>query len=117
MTLAFILTMPGNNSWNGRWSGDGKLFAILKTFSGTAQISKAALLIIKRNYGYNFGDGWFANVEVREVDPAEAERIRKMSQGFCGYEWMVESIMDYGKIMRDDQIRDMLAKRPAEATV
>ncbi len=27
MNLVFTLTMPNNNSWNGRWSGAGNLYA------------------------------------------------------------------------------------------
>lgn len=29
--IAFILTMPNIGSWNGRWSGENDLHAIVKT--------------------------------------------------------------------------------------
>ena len=38
------------------------------------------------NYGYDFGDGWFANVEVTFVTPSEARSAMKKSDGFCGYD-------------------------------
>ena len=54
--------------------------------------------IIGKSFGYNFGDGWFASVEVRAVNRSEARTLRKASQGFCGYEWMIESILYDGAI-------------------
>jgi hypothetical protein len=29
---------------------------------------------------------------VRAVDAKEARQIRKKSEGFCGYDWMIDSI-------------------------
>lgn len=106
MILAFELLMPSNNAWNGRWSGEGRCYAILKTFRGKKQEAKAAELCAKRSYYYSFGDGWGAAVGVREVDASEARRLRKNSAGFCGYDWMVRTIFDYGEIMNDLQVRE-----------
>jgi hypothetical protein len=111
MQLAFILTMPGNNSWNGRWSGDGKLYAVTHEFLGPEQERRAAELIAKRNFGYDFGDGWRANIEVREVDALEATQMRDRSQGFYGYDWMIDSILAHGKIMRRDQEAEFLKSK------
>ena len=47
---------------------------------------------------YDFGDGWSAKVSVRAVDAAEARKVRKVSQGFCGYDWMVQSLSLWGDI-------------------
>lgn len=96
MIVAFELSMPNVNSWNGRWSGEGGCYAILKTFRGKKQEAKAAELCAKRSHYYNFGDGWGASVGVREVDAVEARRLRKASVGFCGYDWMVENIIRWG---------------------
>jgi hypothetical protein len=93
MTLAFILTMPGNNAWNGKWTGEGHCYAVVRSFSNTR-----ADQIAQRSYGYNFGDGWFARVTVKAVDATEARKLRKASQGFCGYEWMIDSIIADGAI-------------------
>lgn len=97
MTLTFILSMPGNNAWNGRWSGQGNLYAIVKTFTGKKATAKAEAILAGRYYSHNFGDGWRAGIEVRSVDSAEARKLRKDSRGFCGYDWMVANILDHGK--------------------
>lgn len=103
--LSFTLSMPNNNAWNGKWSGAGRLYVVIRTF-GT---SKAALEAMARcqpgkSHYYNFGDGWGASVEVRTVDATLAGKLRKSSAGFCGYEWMVDSIMEHGKIFADHQL-------------
>lgn len=95
MILAFVLTMPGRNTWNGRWSGEQSTYAIVKNLgrSKAAHEKGAALL---GNHGYAWDDGWFANIEVREVDAKEARRLRAKSRGFFGYEWMVDNLLLYG---------------------
>lgn len=98
MLVAFILSMPSNNSWDGRWSGDDKLFAVVKSFQGRGEIEKARSILEKRDFRYSFGDGWVARIEVKEVNGAEAKTIRRKSQGFCGYDWMVNSIIREGCI-------------------
>lgn len=39
------------------------------------------------------------------VDSREAARMRKESKGFCGYNWMVDSIISYGEILSIDDIK------------
>lgn len=110
MQLAFILTMPGNNAWDGKWSGDGELHAVVQSVPDEA----AVRVLQKRTYGYDFGDGWYAQIEVRKVDADEAAKLRAESKGFHGYQWMIPPIIDYGKIMPDDQIEEFLkAQREA----
>jgi hypothetical protein len=92
--IEFTLSMPGRNSWNGRWSGESTHYAIVKTLTDR----KADELLGGKqsaSWGYNFGDGWFASIEARVVP--KGERLRK-SAGFCGYNWMVSSILDDGEI-------------------
>lgn len=94
MLLSFTLSMPSNNSWNGKWSGEGNLYArVVNVGNPTARE-----LVEKGYFYYNFGDGWAAGVTVKAIDGKEARRIRKESQGFCGYDWMIESIRSKGKI-------------------
>lgn len=100
MALAFILSMPNNNAWNGRWSGQGKCYAIVRTVGrSNAAKEKAAKLAAEKSFYYDFGDGWGASVAVREVDTNEARQLRRQSLGFCGYDWMVGSILTHGKIL------------------
>jgi hypothetical protein len=96
MLLAFVLTMPGAASWNGRWSGEGQLYARVRRYRGKKAVERARSLIGSHYYHWN--DGWSACVEVKEIDGNESRRIKRKSQGFCGYDWMVESIDLHGEI-------------------
>lgn len=99
MILSFELTMPHAGSWNGKWSGAGNLYARVINFGASKKAAEKANSILSRKaYFYNFGDGWTARVVVRKVDSKEAARIRKLSKGFCGYDWMIHSIRDKGHI-------------------
>lgn len=90
--VVFTLTMPGVSSWDGRWSGEDKLYAVTRTMKAP-DIEK-----LDESYIYSFGDGWVARVFAKMVDPVAARKIQKKSSGFHGYEWMVESIIQYGEI-------------------
>lgn len=99
MILCFTLTMPRNNSWNGQWSGQDNFYAITKNLGRTKEkLSQAQEILKVGSYSYNFGDGWVARVEVSQVDSPEAAKIRRRSKGFCGYNWMVTSIIKNGDI-------------------
>lgn len=102
MTLSFTLSMPGRSSWNGRWSGEEKLYAIVKTFTGKKGQQKAEEILKQQYYSYGWSDGWRAGIKVEQVDPARARKIRSKSQGFCGYSWMVDSIIRHGAIYADE---------------
>lgn len=97
--LAFILTMPGCPSWNGKWSGDGMYFAIVRR--NPPKGSPVKLSDIKPYYSFRWSDGWCAGVQVTNVDAKEAAKIRKKSQGFRGYDWMVKSILQHNEIRQD----------------
>lgn len=104
MNLVFQLSMPGSPSWNGKWSGEGKLYAIVKSFSSQKAKSKAREILAKHWYSYSWSDGWRASIEVRECDAREARIIRGRSAGMAGYDWMVQSILDHGSIKADHEI-------------
>lgn len=96
--LVFTLSMQGRSSWNGRWSGEETLYAIVKPIRNT-QKHRAACEEIARpgSYSHNFGDGWRASISVDIIDdPAKVRRIKKQSRGFCGYDWMVKNILSHG---------------------
>jgi hypothetical protein len=99
MLVCFELSMPGINSWNGKWSGEGRLYARVESFRSKKAIARAKEMVSTGYYHYDFGDGWRAGVTVREVDTKEARKIRAKTQGFYGYDWMVDSIK------RDDVIK------------
>ena len=96
MLIQFTLSMPSNNAWNGKWSGEGNLYAIVRS---TRAVHSVALPILEKGYwSYTFGDGWTAGVSAKQIDSAEARRVRKKSRGFAGYDWMVNSIFDHNEI-------------------
>jgi hypothetical protein len=113
MTLAFELSMPGVGSWNGKWSGEGRCYAIIKTFRGKKEAERAAKLASQGSFGWSFSDGWYASVSVRSVTATEARSLRKRSVGFAGYDWMVKSILMYGQIFDDHAERKHLEERKA----
>jgi len=97
--LCFELSMPNIGSWNGKWTGEGRPYVIVKNFGRSKKATKKAQKILEKGYfHYNFGDGWAAGVSVRDVDSKEAQRLRRKSCGFSGYDWMVQSIQDHGEI-------------------
>lgn len=88
--VIFELSMPSNNAWDGKWSGEGNTYTVAKT------LPNAKFDGLKRRYTYSFGDGWVAAVRVREAAPRE-----KATNRFCGYEWMIDSILKRDAITAD----------------
>ena len=106
--LIFELSMPNVGSWNGKWTGEKNYHA--RTMNFTARYGKSATseaklkeILKEGSYYYNFGDGWGADVSVKSADSKEAAKAKKKSVGFCGYEWMIDSIMQYNKILNTAQ--------------
>lgn len=93
--------MPQNNSWNGKWSGEGKSYSIIQKFRENQSNKDLVAKILAGSYWHNFGDGWAASVDVEEVDGTQARKLKKNSLGFCGYEWMVSSIIRHQEIKCD----------------
>ena len=102
MILVYELSMPNVGSWNGQWSGQNNYYATVVNYGrGKAKTELAQKILEGRYYHYNFGDGWSAGIYVKQVDAREAAKCRRKSKGFCGYEWMIESIENHGKITTD----------------
>lgn len=96
--ISFTLSMPQRNSWNGRWSGEDNLYCkIVKT----EKFTKKHEDILNKSFYYDFGDGWGACIKVKEVTRQESTALKKKSKGFCGYEWMIASILRDGVITYD----------------
>lgn len=88
--IIFELSMPSNNAWNGRWSGEDNTYTVART------LTEQKFDELKRRYTYSFGDGWVAAVSLREANPRE-----KATGKFCGYEWMIDSILKRNAITAD----------------
>jgi hypothetical protein len=108
VNVAFFLSMPACPSWNGRWSGEGRKYVIVKRFTTAKGGLMAAKILAEGSYWYSWSDGWGANIEVQQVDGLAAGKLRKESDGFSGYDWMVDSIVSYGRILADHQIEPYL---------
>ena len=91
--ILFELTFPRINTWNNRWSGEGKRYLCIKCNNNVPKE------VVGKSYYYDFGDGWAANIEVSKINCREADKLRKKSAGFYGYDWMIDSIIKNGKIM------------------
>lgn len=110
MNIQFTLSMPSVGSWNGRWSGRDNLYAIVRPFTGRLGGHLAKAILAKGSFYYNFGDGWGASISAKAISGNEVRRVRKASKGFCGYEWMADSIIRDGAIYTDH-----LRPKPADA--
>jgi len=102
MTLVFELSMPNRGSWNGRWSGENDCYCIVKSI---ASKEKCEALLAERSWYYDWDDGWGASISVKAVDASTARKYRKNSRGFCGYDWMVDSILAHGAIYANEKER------------
>ena len=126
--LSFELTMPNVGSWNGKWTGADRKYYIIRTvdnktgneimkdakqypiYEGFFERKQVGLSNLKKGYYYNFGDGWGASVEMELIDSKTAAKRRKISCGFSGYDWMVDSIMVHGDILSTKQIKELHEK-------
>lgn len=93
MLVLFELSMPGRGSWNGKWSGDTQVHAVVRSFRRPPTTFRLG------RYTYDFGDGWCEAVTVREITSTAARSIRKESRGFAGYDWMIDEIVTHGRIL------------------
>lgn len=99
MILQFTLSMPGVKSWNGKWSGEGTLYALFRAVS-----PKTATRLLDEGYfTYAFGDGWIAGVTVTHPDTKDLRKLRKKSSGFMGYDWMISEIIYHGRIRSHEE--------------
>ena len=92
--LSFELTMPNVGSWNGKWTGEGQ-----KRYRTRRVVKAKEVELANKSYYYNFGDGWGASVIVESVDSKEAVKRRRKSAGFAGYDWMIDEILEHGRIL------------------
>lgn len=94
--------MPGVNSWNGKWSGEGKKYYAIRKVSDRYLNSSEHFKALRENatdvFSYDFGDGWVANVTLEVIDKEVVNQRKEESAGFAGYDWMIDSIILHGEI-------------------
>jgi len=98
MILSFRLSMPNRGSWDGNWSGEGHKYIRTRSFRTKAEVAKAQKIVDKGSYHYSWPDGWGANVRVEIINSKESAKIRRKTDGFSGYDWMIDSIIEHGVI-------------------
>ena len=98
MILSFEITMPNVGSWNGKWSGANNLHFAFRNKT-KKQVEEFMEGKEAKNFYYNFGDGWGANIKVKPMDAKTKTKIQRKNSGFMGYDWMIDSILKHGKII------------------
>ena len=97
--IVFELTMPNKGSWNGKWSQEGTCFARVYKQSGVPKE------YWDKDFYYSWDDGWTVCVSVKQMSASEARKIERRSKGFCGYDWMIRSIIECGQILTRSERR------------
>ena len=105
MVIWFVLRMRNTPTWNGSWSGAGRLYAKRVNVPK----ARAEELLKEGSFWWSWSDGWSCAVDVVKPSPAEARAMAKNTRGFCGYEWMIKSIILYGQILDSDGVKEMKA--------
>jgi len=93
--VEFKLAMPSKGSWDNRWSGEGRNYTLVRDLD-----DDQAFQLDGQSWSYNWPDGWRAEVSAHV---AHDRATLKPSHGFLGYDWMVASILRYGKIYADHE--------------
>ena len=96
--LIFDLEMPNPPSWNGRWGGEGRRHCLIKRFSDRYYKSIEHNLSAG-SWTFRWDDGWTALITLTIADANHAQRVKKLSLDFSSYDWAVDSIIKYGKIV------------------
>lgn len=86
--VIFSLTMPGRPSWNGRWSGNDHPRTQVRNLPNSI-----AAELHEKDWQHSWDDGWTAHIKARLM--LNGERKPK-TFGFCGYDWMIDNILQHG---------------------
>jgi hypothetical protein len=85
--------MPSTGSWNGRWSGEGRNFVRVRQLTDSDTTALLGVGWPKGSWFHRWDDGWGALVTARVMERGER---KPKSDGFCGYDWMIDNIINYG---------------------
>jgi len=115
--------MTNCGSWNGKWTGSGKKYVRVRKYKkvkGQEIMTDATETLdcirdggifghnpvryvptgrFSKSWRYDWKDGWGCNVIAEIVDSKTANKLRKESDGFCNYDWMIDSIEKIDKIL------------------
>lgn len=101
MYICFRLTVPKVRIRNGNFKGNDNIYAKVINFYrySKEQMEQARKILKKKHYHSWWNDGWKISVSVMKVNAKEARKIKRESYGFCGYDWMIDSIILSQKIL------------------
>lgn len=102
--IVFTLSMIGIGSWNGKWTGEKNLYC------RCIEERLVPKTLVGKSFCYAWDDGWCANVDVKKVPCREAEKMKRKSAGFCGYDWMIDSLIRHGYIISPSDEREGMAE-------
>ena len=97
--IVFELTMPHVGSWNGKWTGADRRYI------RTKDERKVPKEYWDKDFHYRWDDWWGACVTVKRTTANEARKLERWSDGFCGYDWMINSIIKRGYIISDSDLQ------------
>jgi len=115
MNLSFQLTFPKVNTWDGNFTGSDKNYIIAKSVS-KIDYNRIMGQSSTKSFSYDFGDGWIAKIEIKKIDKKQVKNIQKTSDGFMNYEWMADSIINFGEILNDEQRIQKLIDRSSNSS-
>ena len=90
--IVFRLTMPRVGSWNGKWSQEDSLH--IRTMDERSVPKE----LWDKQFYHHWDDGWTACVSVERTKASEARKLERKSKGFCGYDWMIRTLVKDGYI-------------------
>lgn len=99
--IVFELTMPHKGSWNNKWSSEHRRHIRLRR---EYEVPKTC---VGKDFYYRWDDGWEACVSVSKVPYDDATKLNKQSSGFCGYDWMIASIIHDGYIHTMEDVHEI----------
>lgn len=109
-TLLFEYGHKTIGSHNGKWGGQTLVFAKSKRlYKEQEQFLQSKG--ISTNLGdqttffHDFGDGWTAKVTMTVGRVRDFKEIMKQSKGFYGYDWMIDNILKYGRILTQEELK------------
>ena len=89
MLLCFELVTPeADQSWT-------KVHHLVRSTQATM---RGEAILKQTPYIYK-QEGGTIQINVSQVAGQEARKIRNKSAGFCGYDWMISSILEHGEIV------------------
>ena len=95
--IVFELTMPNVGSWNGKWTGADQRYI------RTRDERTVPKELWGKDFFYHWSDGWTACVSVSRMKSSEAVKLERKSAGFCGYDWMIKSLIADGYIHPEEE--------------